>query len=184
MNLLKSLFHNFGVLLVGLGIACIVTRLDWLLRIRDFRSHGATISGCLLLSLGFFLRVWATYAFYEHQMRVISLSPQAFLITSGAYRFTRNPLYLGGNVFIFFRAASLLGSAHCHCSDRASSPVCRSHDPARGKAIGGNFWRPMVTIQAARPPLALGGTKARSYVASRCQEVVELASRDFEGESS
>jgi protein-S-isoprenylcysteine O-methyltransferase Ste14 len=110
MNLLKSLFHNIGVVLVGLGIAYVGTRSDSLLRIHDFRSYGATVAGCLLLSLGFFLRVWATYAFYEHKMRVISLSPQAVLITSGPYRFTRNPLYLGGNVFIFFGAASLLGS--------------------------------------------------------------------------
>jgi protein-S-isoprenylcysteine O-methyltransferase Ste14 len=43
-------------------------------------------------------------------MRVISLEPQATLITSGPYRFSRNPLYLGGNVFIFFGAAPLLGS--------------------------------------------------------------------------
>jgi protein-S-isoprenylcysteine O-methyltransferase Ste14 len=41
---------------------------------------------------------------------VISLAPQATLITSGPYRFSRNPLYLGGNVFIFFGAALLLGS--------------------------------------------------------------------------
>ncbi|HET6177310.1 MAG TPA: isoprenylcysteine carboxylmethyltransferase family protein [Candidatus Sulfotelmatobacter sp.] len=109
MNLLKSLLHNIGVVLVGLAVAYIGTRLDSLLRVRDFRSLSATVAGCLLLSLGFFLR-WATHAFYEHQMRVISLSPQAVLITSGPYRFTRNPLYLGGNVFIFFGAASLLGS--------------------------------------------------------------------------
>jgi protein-S-isoprenylcysteine O-methyltransferase Ste14 len=110
MNLFKSLFHNIGVVLVGLGVAYVGTRLDSLLRVPDFRSHGATVAGCLLLSLGFFLRVWATHAFYEHKMRVISLSPQAVLITCGPYRFTRNPLYLGGNVFIFFGAASLLGS--------------------------------------------------------------------------
>jgi protein-S-isoprenylcysteine O-methyltransferase Ste14 len=110
MNLLKSLLHNIGVVLVGLAVAYIGTRLDSLLRVRDCRSLSATVAGCLLLSLGFFLRVWATHAFYEHQMRVISLSPQAVLITSGPYRFTRNPLYLGGNVFIFFGAASLLGS--------------------------------------------------------------------------
>ncbi len=32
------------------------------------------------------------------------------LITSGPYRISRNPLYLGGNVFIFFGAALVLGS--------------------------------------------------------------------------
>ena len=43
-------------------------------------------------------------------MRVIALQPQATLLTSGPYRFSRNPLYLGGNVFIFFVAALLFGS--------------------------------------------------------------------------
>jgi protein-S-isoprenylcysteine O-methyltransferase Ste14 len=64
----------------------------------------------LLLALGFLLRVWATVHFYAHKMRVISLEPQETLITSGPYRFSRNPLYLGGNVFIFFGAALLFGS--------------------------------------------------------------------------
>ena len=62
------------------------------------------------MAVGFLLRVWATFHFYEHQMKVISLEPQKTLITSGPYRFSRNPLYLGGNVFIFFGAALLLGS--------------------------------------------------------------------------
>jgi protein-S-isoprenylcysteine O-methyltransferase Ste14 len=44
------------------------------------------------------------------QDAVISLEPQKTLITSGPYRFSRNPLYLGANVFIFFGAALLLGS--------------------------------------------------------------------------
>lgn len=43
-------------------------------------------------------------------MKVVSLSPQKALITSGPYSFSRNPLYLGGNVFIFLGAALLLGT--------------------------------------------------------------------------
>lgn len=64
----------------------------------------------ILLVIGFLLRVWATFHFYTQRMKVISLVPQKVLITSGPYRFSRNPLYLGGNVFIFFGATLFLGS--------------------------------------------------------------------------
>jgi protein-S-isoprenylcysteine O-methyltransferase Ste14 len=80
------------------------------LGIRGFASGFATAVGCLFLSLGLLLRVWATFCFYEHRMKVVSLEPQKALIITGPYGFSRNPLYLGGNVFIFFGAALSLGS--------------------------------------------------------------------------
>jgi protein-S-isoprenylcysteine O-methyltransferase Ste14 len=108
--LIKSVLHNVGVVIVGLAVALIGAIVDILLGVREFRSTLAAIAGCLLLTVGFLLRVWATYYFYKQRMRVISLSPQGMLITSGPYGFSRNPLYLGGNVLIFLGAALLLGS--------------------------------------------------------------------------
>jgi protein-S-isoprenylcysteine O-methyltransferase Ste14 len=108
--LLKSVLHNIGVVVVGIAVAFVGTRLDLFLGIREFRSAFTSVVGCLLLIVGFLLRVWATFYFYQNRMKVISLSPQRTLITCGPYRFSRNPLYLGGNVFVFLGAALLLGS--------------------------------------------------------------------------
>ena len=109
MNLFKSALRNIGVVLVGLGIASIGAYLDSLLGVRSFHSVIAIVAAVPLLLAGFLLRVWATLLFYERGMKVISLKPQKALITSGPYRFSRNPLYLG-SVFIFFGAALLMGS--------------------------------------------------------------------------
>jgi protein-S-isoprenylcysteine O-methyltransferase Ste14 len=106
----KSVFDNIGVVVVGLAVAFIGTRLDLLFGIPDFSSTLSKSLGSLLLIAGFLLRVWTTFYFYQKRMKVISLSPQRTLITSGPYRLSRNPLYLGGNVFVFLGAALLLGS--------------------------------------------------------------------------
>jgi protein-S-isoprenylcysteine O-methyltransferase Ste14 len=108
--LFKSILHNLGVVLVGLAVAYLGTMVDSVLGVSAFAFPLAKLVAWLLLALGFLVRVWATIYFYAHKMRVISLKPQRALITSGPYRFSRNPLYLGGNVFIFFGAALLLGS--------------------------------------------------------------------------
>ena len=110
MNLLKSILHNIGVVFVGFAIAYVGTIVDSFLGISAFGPSLVKAAGLLLVLFGFLIRVWATFHFYAHQMRVISLKPQKTLITSGPYRFSRNPLYLGGNVFIFFGAALLFGS--------------------------------------------------------------------------
>jgi protein-S-isoprenylcysteine O-methyltransferase Ste14 len=110
MNLFKSIIHNIGVVIVGLVVALLGASVDSRLGWGDFQSVLAVAAGSFLLIIGFLTRVWATFCFYQNRMKVISLVPQRTLITSGPYRFSRNPLYLGGNVFIFFGAALLLGS--------------------------------------------------------------------------
>jgi len=110
VNILKSLLHNIGVVAVGFAFAFLGTRLDMLFGLHHFESAFATGAAWLLLLMGFFLRVWATFEFYRLSMRVIVLVPQNSLITSGPFSFSRNPLYLGGNVFIFAGASLYLGS--------------------------------------------------------------------------
>jgi protein-S-isoprenylcysteine O-methyltransferase Ste14 len=115
VSVLRSVLHNVGVVIVGFLIAYIGLKLDELLALANFKSLYSTIAAYLCTATGFFVRVWATYYFYENQMRVISLSPQRTLITSGPYRFSRNPLYLGGNLFIFLGAALFVGSPTAVC---------------------------------------------------------------------
>jgi protein-S-isoprenylcysteine O-methyltransferase Ste14 len=110
MTLLKSLAHNVFVVLVGFVFAFLCSRLDALLGIPRFASPATDALGWLLLAAGFALRVWAAWYFYEQHMKVISLEPQGALVTSGPFAFSRNPLYLGGNVFVFFGAMLVLGT--------------------------------------------------------------------------
>jgi protein-S-isoprenylcysteine O-methyltransferase Ste14 len=110
MNLLKSILHNVGVLIVGFLFASIGRRLDLLFKVPRFGSPLVTVIAIALLMIGFVIRVWATLYFYEQGMAVIRLEPQKKLLTAGPYKFSRNPLYLGGNVFIFLGAVLFLGS--------------------------------------------------------------------------
>jgi protein-S-isoprenylcysteine O-methyltransferase Ste14 len=88
VDLLKSILHNIGVVIVGLGFAFASTKVDSFLNIAPIASFLVQAVGLTLLTIGFLLRVWATVHFYAHKMRVISLEPQKTLITSGPYRFS------------------------------------------------------------------------------------------------
>ena len=110
INLFKSLLHNIGIVLLSFALAYLGTLVDSRLGLPGLSSKIAATVGLLLLLLGFLLRLWAVVHFYNHHMRVISLEPQGSLVTAGPYRYSRNPLYLGANVFCFFGAALLFGS--------------------------------------------------------------------------
>jgi protein-S-isoprenylcysteine O-methyltransferase Ste14 len=110
INLIKSLLHNVGIVIMSLALAYVGTFIDSLIGLSSITSTLTSAMGVLLLVLGFLLRLWAVVHFYNHNMRVISLEPQGSLVTAGPYRYSRNPLYLGANVFCFFGAALLFGS--------------------------------------------------------------------------
>jgi len=108
--LLKSVLHNIFVVAVGFVVALLGTGIDHLLGIGDFKSALADGLGWALVAAGFLLRTWAAFHFYMRGMDVIVLHAQKHLITTGPYRFSRNPLYLGGDVFIFCGASLILGT--------------------------------------------------------------------------
>jgi protein-S-isoprenylcysteine O-methyltransferase Ste14 len=110
MIVVRSVLHNLVVTSVAFLFALVGTGLDRLFKISEFRSVGAIAIGAVLIGAGFLTRFWATYHFYKNRMRVISTVPQGALVTSGPFRYSRNPLYLGGNVFMFFGAGLMLGS--------------------------------------------------------------------------
>ncbi len=109
-SLIKSILHNIGVIAVGFAIMYFGKFIDQQIGVAQFYFLQTLISGIVFIVIGFLIRVWATVHFYEKHMKVIVLEPQHTLITTGPFRFSRNPLYLGGNVFIFLGAALILGS--------------------------------------------------------------------------
>ncbi len=109
-DLRNSVLHNLGVLAVGGVFALIGRGVDVLLGLPRITVGAALPIGIALALAGFLVRVWATVAFYRRGMDVISLAPQAALFTSGPYRYSRNPLYLGGNVFVFLGTSMIAQS--------------------------------------------------------------------------
>ena len=155
MSLLKSILHNTGVVAVGFLFALIGVGIDRLLGIASFQSLFALVLGSALLAIGFLPRVWATYHFYRRQMNVIVLSAQTYLIVDGPYRFSRNPLYLGGNVFIFLGASLVLGTLGGNCPLYHPLAARGAYGEARRAATRSGFWGRVATVQRASAKVGL-----------------------------
>jgi protein-S-isoprenylcysteine O-methyltransferase Ste14 len=69
-----------------------------------------TLLGIVPLGLGVYLNLAADALLKRHQTTVKPFEPSASLVTSGVYRLTRHPMYLGF-VLILLGIAVLLGSA-------------------------------------------------------------------------
>jgi protein-S-isoprenylcysteine O-methyltransferase Ste14 len=78
--------------------------LDYLLPIVDFQNLPVRIGGIVLVLFGILMSATAAGTFKKVGTPVIPFERSTTLVTSGWYRFTRNPMYLG-------MALSLLGTA-------------------------------------------------------------------------
>lgn len=53
------------------------------------------LGGALLLISSVALVAWALKTLLQHQTSILSTRPSSYLVTSGPFRLTRNPVYLG-----------------------------------------------------------------------------------------
>lgn len=85
--------HAVGYVLVPLLISRFGARHGW----KDGRPGGLNLVGSLLLLGGAALIAWAIVSHYRASPEEAQFSARPnYLVTEGAYRFTRNPLYFGG----------------------------------------------------------------------------------------
>jgi|SRR3989344_4817943 len=102
-------FAIFVTFLPALIIAFFAADIDIALSFENFQSTPVFMVGLYFIIVGFIFRIWATLTFYNHHLAVLRLSAQNKLITSGPYRFTRSPHYIGFTL-IFLGCAILVGS--------------------------------------------------------------------------
>ncbi|MEJ2215942.1 MAG: isoprenylcysteine carboxylmethyltransferase family protein [Gemmatimonadota bacterium] len=92
-----------GALVLTIALHALVPGARWLAR-------PWTLAGVVLAGAGVVVHVAATNVFRRYRTTTAALAPPASLVTDGPYRYSRNPMYLGG-VLMLLGMDMLLGSA-------------------------------------------------------------------------
>ena len=62
------------------------------------RDHTIGATGAFILLAGGFLDLWAMATMWRAKTNILPNRPAQTLVTSGPFRFTRNPIYLGNTI--------------------------------------------------------------------------------------
>lgn len=106
LNILKTISYSILIIVISIVSILLLKRLDSFLNFKNFQSILSIVIGIVLLAIGFILRLWAGYLFYQKNLKIISFKAQEHLIQSGPYRFSRNPLYIG--IFTIYLGLALI----------------------------------------------------------------------------
>lgn len=110
ISIIKSFLFVLSIVVITVIVAITFGRgLDSYFGLRTFQSVGTMIFGGVLLLTGATLRFWATLLFYQNKLNVISMRAQRILITTGPYKFSRNPLEVA-QVCMAFGVSFIFGS--------------------------------------------------------------------------
>ncbi len=85
----------FIIFAIGMGVIC------WALGLKHYLSYPWNLIGLLFLVGGIFLAQSSKNHFIKHRTNVNTFKEPDKLVTSGFFRFSRNPMYLGFVIALF-----------------------------------------------------------------------------------
>lgn len=92
---LKSFIYNLLVVVINFGAFYVIAKADSVLGFRAFQSEIIFGLGAAIVFLGWLVRFWASLHFYKSHMAVLAVKPQDVIVTSGPFKYSRNPLFIG-----------------------------------------------------------------------------------------
>ena len=90
----RSLAFSISLVLVGLAVGWISLAIDRVFGFQQVLSYPNNLSGLALIIVGTSLRFWAGSVFYQNNPSMVSLKVPPSLVTTGPWKYSRNPLYL------------------------------------------------------------------------------------------
>jgi len=85
---------------IGASLVALAILAHWLLPTSDVYLFSSIWLGCALLLIGFVLMIGAWWQFRQKNVAICPTHPTSRLITTGVYRVTRNPMYLGMSMML------------------------------------------------------------------------------------
>lgn len=79
----------------GLALGAAIEYAGWALPFSDNNSTAWTLAGAVLITAGAALAVWGVATFLAARTAIMPHHAASRIVTSGPYRFTRNPMYVG-----------------------------------------------------------------------------------------
>jgi protein-S-isoprenylcysteine O-methyltransferase Ste14 len=90
---IKNIVANILVLVLGYTGMILLINIDTIFVTKTFTP--LPIAGILLIIFGIAIRIWSTVAFSKKNVEILEMNKHPALVTSGPYKYSRNPLYIG-----------------------------------------------------------------------------------------
>jgi protein-S-isoprenylcysteine O-methyltransferase Ste14 len=110
----KSVVFLASLLLAGLAFGWALQLVDRLVGFPKLLPYPINFAGLAILAFGSWIRLWAGTVFYRQNPSMVSFKVPPKLVTTGPWRYSRNPLYLGliiiglGFSILFFSYSDLI----------------------------------------------------------------------------